>query len=180
MKAITTSLGFKNEAEDAAKFYVNAFSSVFGNKNGDSKILATTHFGAEELAALSYVPEDIRPGPAGSVSTVRFQLIGQEFTAFNGGNYFGKFHESMSIYVSCRTQEEIDRLWGIFAEGAKEIQSCGWIKDKYGVSWQIAPTVLQKMAEDPDRQKAERVMIALYGMKKIDIEGLKRAYEGRQ
>lgn len=180
MKAITTSLGFKNKAEDAAKFYVNAFFDVFGNKNGDSKILATTHFGEEELSALSSLPEDIRPGPAGSVSTVRFQLIGQEFTAFNGGNYFGKFHESMSIYVSCRTQEEIDGLWGILSEDAKDIQPCGWIKDKYGVSWQIAPAVLQKMAEDPDRQKAERVMIALYGMKKIDIEDLKRAYDGRQ
>ncbi len=180
MQDITTALGFINKAEDAAKFYVNAFSKVFGNKIGDSKILATTHFGEKELAALSDVPEDIRPGPAGSVSGVRFQLIGQEFMAFNGGNYFGKFHESMSIYVNCRTQEEIDKLWGIFAEDAKEIQQCGWIKDKYGVSWQIAPAMLQEMAEDPDKQKAERVMIALYGMKKIDIEGLKRAYEGRE
>jgi len=156
---------------------VNAFSKVFGNKNGGSKILAMTHFGEEELAALSNVPEDIRPGPAGSVNMVRFKLIGQEFMAFNGGNYFGKFHESTSIYVNCKTQEEIDKLWGIFTEDAKEIQPCGWVKDKYGVSWQIAPVELLKMAEDPDRKKAERVMIALYGMEKIDIKGLERAYE---
>jgi predicted 3-demethylubiquinone-9 3-methyltransferase (glyoxalase superfamily) len=95
MKAITTSLGFKNKAEDAAKFYVNAFSNVFGNKNGDSKVLATTHFGEEELAALSSLPEDIRPGPAGSVSTVRLAL--GEFTV--SAALFRQIHESMSIYV---------------------------------------------------------------------------------
>lgn len=179
MQDTITSLGFKSKAEEAAEFYVNTFSKVFGNKNGGSKILATTHFGEEELAALSYVPEDIRPGPAGSVNTVRFKLNGQEFMAFNGGNYFGEFHESMSIYVNCKTQEEIDKLWGILAKDAMEIQPCGWIKDKYGVSWQITPEELQKMVEDPDRKKAERVMIALYGMEKIDIKGLKQAYERR-
>jgi predicted 3-demethylubiquinone-9 3-methyltransferase (glyoxalase superfamily) len=178
MQDVTIFLLFNKHAEEAVEFYIRSFSTVFGDRKGGSKVLATTYFSEEELAALTFLPEDLRPGPAGSVNSVRFQLNGREFTAVNGGNYFGKFHESMSIYVSCETQHEIDSLWELFGKDSQEIQPCGWIKDKYGVSWQIAPALLEKMTEDPDRQKTGKVMRALYGMKKIDLEGLKRAYEG--
>jgi predicted 3-demethylubiquinone-9 3-methyltransferase (glyoxalase superfamily) len=113
----------------------------------------------------------------GSVKTVRFQLNEQEFLAANGGPYF-KFSEGVSLYVNCETQEELDELWEKLTHGG-EIQECGWLKDKYGVSWQIAPTIMQEMLEDPDPEKSQRVMIALLKMKKLDIEALKRAYEGK-
>jgi predicted 3-demethylubiquinone-9 3-methyltransferase (glyoxalase superfamily) len=178
MQPVSTCLTFKTGAETAAQQYVSAFSAVFGDEHGGSSILATTHFSKEELAALSFLPEDIRPGPAGSVATVRFLLNGQELTAVNGGNYFGKFNESMSLYVNCDTQEQIDRLWGTFAADAQEIQPCGWVKDRFGVSWQIVPSTLLAMTEDPDRERAQRVMTALYGMKKVDAAVLQRAYDG--
>jgi predicted 3-demethylubiquinone-9 3-methyltransferase (glyoxalase superfamily) len=178
MQPVSTCLTFKTGAETAARHYVSAFNAVFGNDHGGSKILATTYFSEEELAALSFLPEDIRPGPAGSVCAVRFVLNGQELTAVNGGNYFGQFHESMSLYVNCDTQEEIDRLWETFATDAREIQPCGWVKDRFSVSWQIVPSTLQAMTEDPDRERAQRVMSALYGMKKVDAAVLQRAYRG--
>ncbi len=133
MKTITPCLTFKKEAEEVVKLYVSVFSSVFGN----SKILKTTYFGKEELEALKNVPEvseDIMPGPAGSVKTIRFQLNGQEFMAVNGGGYFGKFHDSMSLYVTCETQNQLDKLWEKLSEGGLQ-QPCGWVKDKFGVSW---------------------------------------------
>ena len=169
MKKIRPHLMFNNQAGEAAAFYV----SIFKN----SKIIKITCYGEKELAALSRLPEDIRPGPVGSVKAVRFQLNGQEFLAANGGPYF-KFSEGISLYVNCETQEELDDLWEKLSEGG-EIQECGWLKDKYGVSWQIAPTIMQEMMEDPDPEKAQRVMIALLKMKKLDIETLKRAYEGK-
>jgi predicted 3-demethylubiquinone-9 3-methyltransferase (glyoxalase superfamily) len=177
MQPISTFLLFKTGAETAVRQYVSAFDAVFGNTHGGSRILTTTYFSEEELAALTFLPEDIRPGPAGSINTIRFLLNGQEFSAVNGGGYFGKFHESMSIYVNCDTQEQIDRLWGIFAADAQEIQPCGWVKDRFGVSWQIVPSSLMTMTEDPDRRKAQRVMTALYSMTKVDAEVLRRAYE---
>jgi len=143
----------------------------------DRKFSPPPLFSEEELAALTFLPEDIRPGPAGSINSIRFLLNGQEFSAVNGGGYFGKFHESMSIYANCDTQEQIDRLWSIFAADAQEIQPCGWLKDRFGVSWQIVPSSLMAMTEDPDRRKAQRVMTALYGMTKVDAEALRRAYE---
>lgn len=169
MHQITTHLTFNNQAEEAVNFYV----SIFKN----SKILKITHYGEKELAALAHLPEYIRPGPAGSVKTVRFRLHGQEFLAANGGAYF-KFTEGISLYVNCETQEEIDEFWEKLSDGG-EIQACGWLKDKHGVSWQIGPAILRDMAEDPDPEKSQRVMIALYQMIKIDIETLKRAYEGK-
>jgi predicted 3-demethylubiquinone-9 3-methyltransferase (glyoxalase superfamily) len=174
-KTITPSLTFSKGAEEAAQFYVSVFSEVFGNKNGGSKILRTTYFG-EELKALSFLPEDVRPGPAGSVLTVRFQVNGQEFIAVNGSSFF-KFTEGISLYVECDTQDQIDELWENLSAD-KNAEQCGWLKDKWGVSWQITPAMLRKMIESPDTSKQQRVMIALYGMKKLDIEKLKQAYIG--
>jgi predicted 3-demethylubiquinone-9 3-methyltransferase (glyoxalase superfamily) len=167
MQKIRLHLTFNNQAEEAANFYV----SIFIN----SQILKITHYGEKEIAALSRLPEDIRPGPVGLAKTVRFQLNGQEFLAANGGPYF-KFSEGTSLYVNCETQEEIDELWEKLSNGG-EIQECGWLRDKFGVSWQIAPTIMQEMMEDPDPEKSQRVKIALLKMKKIDIETLKQAYK---
>jgi len=155
MPTITPFLWFDTQAEDAAKFYV----SIFKN----SKILTTTRYG------------DAGPGPKGSVMTVRFQLDGQEFIALNGGPHF-KFTEAVSFSVDCTTQPEVDEFWEKLSAGGEE-GPCGWLKDKYGLSWQINPTVLGEMLHDPDPQKAKRVMQAMLQMKKIDIQGLRRAYE---
>ncbi|WP_269849461.1 VOC family protein [Methanosarcina horonobensis] len=125
---IAPCLTFNDQAEEAANFYVSIFSAVFEN----SKILNIARFSKEELEALSYLPEDIRPGPAGSVRTIRFLLNGQEIEAVNGGNFFN-FCEGMSLYVRCEDQKEIDWLWEKLSEGGEKSQ-CGWLKDKYGVS----------------------------------------------
>ena len=170
---ITPCLTFNHQAEEAVNLYVSIFSAVFEN----SKVLNIARYSKEELAALSYLPEDIRPGPAGGVRTVRFLLNGHEIEAVNGGNFFN-FCEGMSLYVRCESQEEIDWLWEKLSEGGEKSQ-CGWLKDKYGVSWQIAPAIVDEMLNDSDPEKSNRVIIAIYGMKKYDIEALKRAYEGR-
>ena len=113
--------------------------------------------------------------PKGTVMTVAFQLEGQKFVALNGGPQF-KFIEAISFVVNCQTQEEVDEYWEKLSAGGQEVQ-CGWLKDKYGLSWQIVPTILGEMLSDPDAKKAERVMKAMLQMKKIDIKGLKQAYE---
>ena len=113
--------------------------------------------------------------PKGTVMTVAFQLDGQEFVALNGGPQY-KFTEAVSFVVNCQTQEEIDEYWKMLSDGGQEEQ-CGWLKDKYGLSWQIVPTILSEMLNDPDPKKADRVMKAMLQMKKIDIKGLKQAYE---
>jgi len=177
MKPITICLGFDKELEEAVATYTELFDAVFGN----SKILGRSYFGEREIAALRQVPEmseEIMPGVAGEVKTIRFTLNGEEIVAFNGGAYFGKFHESMSLYVSCDTQEQIDRLWAVLSSGGEE-QPCGWVKDRYGLSWQIVPRFVWEVDEGPDRKKAERMNIALFGMKKIDIAALRAAIEGR-
>jgi predicted 3-demethylubiquinone-9 3-methyltransferase (glyoxalase superfamily) len=116
--------------------------------------------------------------PAGSVLTVAFELNGQPFTALNGGPEF-KFNEALSFQIMCRTQEEIDHYWNkLSAGGDKQAQQCGWLKDKYGVSWQVVPTVMIDMLADPDREKADRAMEAMLPMKKLDIAELERAVEG--
>jgi predicted 3-demethylubiquinone-9 3-methyltransferase (glyoxalase superfamily) len=155
MPRITPFLWFDTQAEEAANFYV----SIFKN----SRILAVSRYG------------DAGPGPKGSVMTVRFQLDGQEFIALNGGPHF-KFTEAISFSVDCKTQAEVDEFWGKLSAGGEE-GPCGWLKDKYGLSWQINPTILGQMLSDPDPQKSKRVMEAMLKMKKIDIEGLRRAYE---
>lgn len=157
MPKIKPFLWFDTQAEEAAKFYCSIFKS--------SKIVNVARYG------------EAGPGPKGSAMTVAFQLDGQEFIALNGGPHF-KFTEAISFTVDCKTQEEVDEYWKKLTEGGQESQ-CGWLKDKYGLSWQIVPTALGEMLSDPDRQKAKRAMEAMLKMKKIDIGELKRAYEGR-
>jgi predicted 3-demethylubiquinone-9 3-methyltransferase (glyoxalase superfamily) len=157
MQKITPFLWFDGTAEEAMTFYV----SIFKN----SKILSVTRCG------------DAGPGPKGSVLMATFQIEGQTFHALNGGPRF-KFSEAISFYVNCETQQEIDELWEKLSAGG-ETQSCGWLKDKYGLSWQIIPSVLGEMMGEKDGEKSGRVMAAMFQMVKMDIEGLKRAYEGR-
>ncbi len=156
MPRITTFLAYDDQAEAAAKFYV----SVFKN----SRIRSVTRYG------------DTGPGPKGSVMTVAFELDGQEFIALNGGSHF-KFTDGISLSVDCKTQEEVDTYWEKLSEGG-EPGPCGWLKDRFGLYWQINPTILSEMLSDPDPQKSKRVMEAMLKMAKISIEGLKRAYEG--
>ena len=161
MQKITPFLWFDHQAEEAANFYASIFK--------DSKIVSISRYG-EGVAEASGRPE-------GSVLTVTFQLDGQEFTALNGGPEF-KFTEAVSFMVNCETQEEVDELWRKLTEGGEEVQ-CGWLKDKYGLSWQITPVALMEMIQDKDAEKANRVMKATLQMKKIDIATLKQAYEGQ-
>ncbi|HUC55239.1 MAG TPA: VOC family protein [Candidatus Cybelea sp.] len=154
---ITPFLWFDKQAEEAAKFYV----SIFKN----SKILSASRFG------------EAGPGPKGSAMTVTFELDGQRFIALNGGPHF-KFTEAISFLVDCKTQEEVDEFWERLLEGGQESQ-CGWLKDKYGLSWQIIPTILGELLSDPDPEKSQRVMKAMLKMKKMDIKSLEEAYNQR-
>lgn len=158
MKKITPCLWFDNKAEEAAKFYV----SIIKN----SKIGSVTRYGEEGAKASGRA--------VGTVMTVTFQLNGQEFIALNGGPQF-TFSPAISFIVNCETQEEIDNLWERLSEGGEK-EVCGWLKDKYGVSWQIVPTVLGEMMQDKDTEKTKRVMKALFQMTKIDIKTLQQAY----
>jgi len=161
MQKITPCLWFDNQAEEAVNFYV----SIFKN----SKIVSIARYG-EAGAEVSGRPE-------GSVMTIIFQLEGQEFMALNGGPIF-KFNEAISLIVDCKTQAEVDQLWEKLSRGGdKKAQQCGWLKDKYGLSWQIVPTVLGEMLQDKDPEKSERVMVAMLQMKKIDIKTLEQAYK---
>ena len=157
MQKITPFLWFDGNAEEAARYYI----SIFKN----SKILEVARYGGAG------------PGPKGSVMIVRFQLEGQEFIALNGGPRF-KFTEAISLAVTCDTQEEVDELWAKLSAGGHEGQ-CGWLKDRFGLSWQIVPSVVTKLVTDPDPEKSKRVMQAILQMKKIDIAHLKQAYAGR-
>lgn len=174
---ITICLAFVHNAEEAINSYVNLFNSVFGN----SKIIKKTYFSKKELEELKKVPEMSEEiMPKHGVKTIRFTLAGQEIIALNGGAYFGKFHESTSLYISCETQEQIDALWDKLSEDCIAEQPCGWIKDKFGVSWQIVPSFVWELDESNDKEAAERMNIALFEMKKIDIEKLKIACENKQ
>lgn len=155
---ITTFLAYDHQAEEAARLYV----SIFRN----SKINGITRYG------------DGAPMPKGTVMTVAFELDGREFIALNGGPYFGKFSESVSLSVDCTTQAEIDEFSARLSEGGEQ-GPCGWLKDRFGVSWQVNPGILGKMLADPDPVKSKRVFSAMIQMKTISIEGLQRAYEGR-
>ena len=155
MQKITPFLWFDSQAEEAANFYV----SIFKN----SKILGVSRYG------------EAGPGSAGTVLTVTFQLDGQEFTALNGGPHF-TFSEAISLYVDCESQEEVDELWAKLTAGGEE-SMCGWLKDKYGLSWQIVPRVLLELMQDKDPVKAKRVTEAMLQMRKIDIRALQQAYE---
>ena len=162
MQKITPFLWFDDKAEEAANFYVTLFKN--------SKITAVTRYGEDGAKASGR--------PKGTVMTVVFQLDGQEFMALNGGPQF-TFSPAISFMVNCETQDEIDRLWDRLTQGGKPVQ-CGWLTDKYGLSWQIVPTLLGRLLQDKDPQKAERVMKAMLGMVKIDIKALQRAYESAQ
>jgi predicted 3-demethylubiquinone-9 3-methyltransferase (glyoxalase superfamily) len=157
VQKITPFLWFDGKAEEAMNFY----TSIFKN----SKIKSVSRYG------------EAGPGPKGTVMSGTFQLEGQEFIALNGGPQF-KFNEAVSFFVDCRTQEEVDRLWERLSEGGEK-QSCGWLKDKYGLSWQIVPTILGKLLQDKDSVKAGRVMQAMLKMDKIDIKLLQQAYDGK-
>ena len=160
MQRITPCLWFDDQAEQAAKFYTEVFKN--------SRIKKISRYGKEGY--------EIHHRPEGSVMTVEFELDGQTFTALNGGPIF-KLNEAISLQVDCATQEEVDYYWEKLSEGGDEkAQQCGWLKDKYGLSWQIVPRVLVEMLNDPDAKKSQRVMAALLKMKKIEIETLKRAY----
>lgn len=160
IQKITPFLWFDNNAEEAAKFY----TSIFKN----SKIIDITHYGESAAEASGR--------PKGTVMTIRFELEGQTFMAVNGGSIF-KFSPAISFLVSCETQQEVDELWEKLSEGG-EVEQCGWLKDKFGVSWQIVPHVLGEMMQHKDAEKSEKVMKALFQMKKIDIQRLQKAYAG--
>ncbi len=155
MQKITPFLWFDGKAEEAMKFYV----SIFKN----SKIVRVTRHG------------EAGPGPKGTVMSAIFQLDGHEFFALNGGPQF-TFSPAISFFVNCETQQEVDELWEKLSAGGEK-QRCGWLQDKYGLSWQIIPSVLGKMLQDKNAEKANRVMTAMLQMDKIDINGLQRAYD---
>ena len=157
MQKITPFLWFDNQAEEAMNFYISVFDTA--------KVLRIVHYG------------DVGPGPRGTVMTANFLIEGQEFVALNGGPAF-TFSQAISFVVNCTTQQEVDTLWEKLSEGGEK-QQCGWLKDKFGVSWQIVPVVLAEMLSDPDPQKSQRVMKSLLPMGKIDIKKLKQAYNGK-
>jgi predicted 3-demethylubiquinone-9 3-methyltransferase (glyoxalase superfamily) len=156
LQKIVPNLWFDTESEEAANFYCSIFKS--------SKVTRVMRYG------------EAGPRPAGMVMTVTFELEGQEFTAINGGSDF-KFTEAVSFLVNCESQEEVDELWAKLSAGGQE-GPCGWLKDKYGLSWQIAPTILDEMLQDEDPARANRVMKAMLQMGKIEIEELEKAYAG--
>lgn len=157
IQKISPFLWFNGNAENAAKFYTSIFKK--------SKIKAITRYG------------EAGPGKKGSAMTVTFEIEGQEFIALNGGSQF-KFNESVSFMVYCRTQAEVDRHWKKLAAGGEEV-ACGWLKDKYGLFWQIVPTVMFKWLSSKDEAKSQRVMKAMMNMVKLDIAKLKQAYDGK-
>ena len=149
-------LWYDNQAEEAANHYISIFK--------DGKINSITRYG------------DAGPGPKGSVLTVAFELAGQRFLALNGGPIF-KFTEAISLIIDCKDQAEVDELWEKLSEGGSKSQ-CGWLKDKYGLSWQVVPSVVAAMVQDPDPEKNARFMSAMFKMQKLDIAVLKAAYDG--
>jgi predicted 3-demethylubiquinone-9 3-methyltransferase (glyoxalase superfamily) len=157
MRKISPFLWFDNQAEEAANFYV----SVFEN----SKIVRTARYG------------EAGPGPKGTVMTVEFELDGRTFVALNGGPQY-KFTEAVSFVVDCKTQKEVDTYWEKLSAGGEQ-GPCGWLKDRFGLSWQVVPTVLMEMISDPDPKKSQRVMAVMMQMRKLEIEPLKQAYGGK-
>jgi predicted 3-demethylubiquinone-9 3-methyltransferase (glyoxalase superfamily) len=162
VRRIAPCLWFDDQAEEAARFYTSVFSN--------SKIGTIARYGE--------AGQEIHGRPAGSVMTVAFELDGQPFTALNGGPVF-KFNEAISFQVMCETQEEVDDYWEkLSAGGDEKAQQCGWLKDRFGVSWQVVPEVVTQLVSDPDSEKSQRAMQALLQMKKLDIAELERAYAG--
>jgi predicted 3-demethylubiquinone-9 3-methyltransferase (glyoxalase superfamily) len=161
-RRITPCLWFDSQAEEAAKFYTGIFRN--------SKITQVSHYGE--------AGREVHGRPVGSVMTVAFELDGQAFTALNGGPVF-RFNEAISLQINCETQAEVDHFWERLSEGGDpKAQQCGWLKDRYGVSWQVVPSVLPRLMSDPDPAKSGRAMQAMLQMKKIDIDKLERAAAG--
>jgi len=160
---ITTNLWFDSQAEEAARFYTSIFpNSTIG-----------------EISRYSEVGFEFHQKPEGSVMVVEFNLNGQSFTALNGGPIF-RFNEAISFIVNCDTQEEVDYFWDKLSEGGDpDAQQCGWLKDKYGLSWQIVPTEMATLMSDPDSEKTDRVMTAMFQLKKLDINVMRQAFEGK-
>jgi predicted 3-demethylubiquinone-9 3-methyltransferase (glyoxalase superfamily) len=156
MKPIIPNLWFDTEAEEAADFYISVFPS--------SRVVNVARY------------TEAGPRPAGTVMTVEFELNGQRFVGINGGPEF-KFDEAVSFQITCEDQEELDRYWDLLSEGGEE-GPCGWLKDRYGLSWQVVPTGMDELFADPDPTKAERAMQAMFGMRKLDIAALREAAEG--
>ena len=156
MQTITPFLWFDSNAEEAVQFYTSIFK--------DSKVISSTRYG------------DAGPGPKGSLMTCQFQIAGQEFTALNGGPQF-KFTEAVSFLITCRDQQEVDYYWSKLSANGGEEGPCGWLKDRFGLSWQVVPTALPRLLKDPDPEKAQRVMKAMLQMKKIEIDKLEDAYQ---
>lgn len=160
---VTPCLWFDHQAEEAARFYTGVFKN--------SRITAISRYGE--------VGHEIHGQPAGKVLTVAFELDGWPFTALNGGPQF-KFNEAVSLQVPCKSQEEVDYYWEkLSAGGDPRAQQCGWLKDRYGLSWQVFPSAVMDMLQDKDRGKADRVMAAILQMKKMDLKALERAYAGQ-
>lgn len=156
MKSITPFLWFDSQAEEAMEFYTSLFP--------DSKVLNVTRYG------------DAGPGVPGGVMTATFELMGREFMVLNGGPHYS-FTPAISLFVSCESQEEVDTLWDALLEGGRADQ-CGWLQDRYGLSWQIIPTALMELMGDPDPEKSQRVMEAMLKMQKIEVTLLQAAYDG--
>ena len=163
MPKIAPFLWFEDQAEEAAEFYVSVFNARPGSA-GDSEILGVSRYG------------EAGPGKPGSAMTVSFRLEGQELTGLNGGPHHS-FTEAFSFLVNCETQEEVDALWTALSEGGEE-GPCGWVKDRFGLSWQVIPTRLAQLLKDPDKDKANRVMGAMLRMGKIEVAELDRAADG--
>lgn len=162
MQKISSNLWFDRQAEEAVNFYLSVFQ--------DSRILRVSHYGKEG--------KEVHKMPAGSVMTIEFELEGQQFTALNGGPVF-KFNEAVSFIINCDTQAEIDYYWEKLSEGGdKKAQQCGWLKDQFGLSWQVVPRKIGKMLSDADSKKTAAVMKAMLKMKKMDLQKLEEAYEG--
>lgn len=161
LNKISLCLWFDSDAADAANFY----TSIFKN----SKILKTSHY--------TDAGREVHGRPAGSVMTVEFEMAGQHVIALNGGPHF-KFNEAISLHINCDSQEEVDYFWSKLTSGGGEEVQCGWLKDKFGVSWQVVPTEMNEFLSDPDPKKSGRAMEAMLKMKKLDINELKRAVAG--
>jgi predicted 3-demethylubiquinone-9 3-methyltransferase (glyoxalase superfamily) len=161
MQKITPFLWFNNHAEPAVKFYTSIFKK--------SKITAITHY--------DDVVSKAAGRPKGSVMTIEFELNGEPFIALNGGSMF-KFSEAISFYIDCKTQAEVDHFWNKLSQGGKKLP-CGWLTDKFGIAWQVVPTILTKAIKDKNPQRSQRVMAAMLKMSKLDVAKLERAYKGK-
>lgn len=170
MLTMSPCLMFKKEAEEASRLY----REVFPN----SEILNTSHYTAEEMKELERLPADQRPGPAGAVKMIVMKINGMKVYLANGGPFF-EFNHAVSMFVHCETQQEIDQIWDKMQKAGGTVEECGWIRDKFGVPWQIVPAILDQWLTDADPEKSGRVSRQIFRSKKLVIEELKRAAEGR-